>query len=113
MAEVVVRLLRAVKEFEDELHRVEKELERDANSLLAAAEERVRRLELRAEEIIDSTRSEVAKAVEEEIERVRREMEEKKKEVLGAIEVQARSNFEKAVEAALEVLVNAVRASGR
>ncbi len=113
MAEVVVRLLRAVKEFEDELHRVEKELEHDASSLLAAAEERARRLEVRAEEIVDSVRNEVARAVEEEVERVRREMEEKRKEVLGAVEVQARTNFEKAVQAALEVLVNAVRASGR
>ncbi|AEM38135.1 hypothetical protein Pyrfu_0263 [Pyrolobus fumarii 1A] len=113
MAEDVVRILRAVKEFEEKLTRIESSIEKDASSLLAAAEERARRLETKAEEIVDRARSTINALAEDEIARIRDELEKKKREVLASVEATARANFEKAVEAALEVLANAVRISRR
>ena len=113
MAEDVVRLLRGAKEFEEKVSRIESQLERDAASIMAAAEERARRLEALAEAIVDRMRERVRRAADEEIARIREEMERKKREIRTLVEVTAQGNFEKAVSAALEVLASAVRVSGR
>jgi len=107
--DLVNKILESMYSMEEALQKAEKRVEEDATKLVALAEEYSRKFQAAADEFLAELRRKVDEAVAEEIKKIEWRYEEERKKKEAELARLAEANMDKAVRAALEELLGALR----